>query len=574
MSLTFSPCVVIPCYNHGATMAQVLDRIAPFQLPCIIVDDGSNPDTQQKLSALAAERSNCTLIRLAQNGGKGAAVTRGLQQAAEAGFSHALQLDADGQHAIEDIPALLALAEQHPQALISGQPVYDASMPRSRRYARWITHFWVWIETLSLQIKDSMCGFRVYPLQPTLHLLQRVKLGQRMDFDIEVMVRLYWQGTESYFVPTAVTYPEDGISHFHALKDNLRLSLMHTRLFFGMLPRLPKLLLRHIAPQWQPRPEHWAKQREVKGLWGMRIMLAVWRLLGRGTFSLLLRPVVAGYWLTSKRGRIASQHWINTVRHYCAERQLPTPQPFNSYRHFLRFGDAMLDKVASWRGELQLNRDVFFAPGAREAFTTYQPQGKLLLVSHLGDVEVCRALARHEGVKTINALVFTQNALRFKQVMQEMAPQAGLNLIPVSDIGPETAMLLKQKLDSGEWVAIVGDRIAVNQQRGGDWRVIWSSFLGKPAPFPQGPFILAAILRCPVLLLFALKQQGRLQIYCEPFADPLQLPRADRQGALQQVVDRYAARLQHHALLSPLDWFNFFDFWQLPNSHEQRDEKE
>ncbi|EES4408712.1 glycosyltransferase family 2 protein, partial [Escherichia coli] len=119
-----------------------------------------------------------------------------------------------------------------------------------------------------------------------------------------------------------------------------------------------------------------------------------------------------------------------------------------------RFGNAMLDKIASWRGELQLGRDVLFAPGAEAALDVRDPRGKLLLASHLGDVEVCRALAKIQGYKTINALVFSENAQRFKQIMQEMAPQAGINLMPVTDIGPETAILLKEKLDNGEWVAI------------------------------------------------------------------------------------------------------------------------
>lgn len=153
--------------------------------------------------------------------------------------------------------------------------------------------------------------------------------------------------------------------------------------------------------------------------------------------------------------------------------------------------------------------------------------------------------------------------------MQEMAPQAGLNLLPVTDIGPDTVILLKEKLDRGEWIAIVGDRIAVNPQRGGEWRVCWSRFMGQAAPFPQGPFILASILRCPVDLIFALRQQGKLRIHCEPFADPLLLPRAERQNALQQAIDRYAERLEHYALQSPLDWFNFFDFWQLPDTKDK-----
>lgn len=516
MSVTFRPCVLIPCYNHGAMMASVLARLAPFDLPCLVVDDGSDETTRRTLEALAADRPQMTLLRLAENSGKGAAVMLGLKACADRGFTHAVQVDADGQHAIEDIPKLLALAGRHPDALISGQPVYDDSIPRSRLYGRWITHVWVWIETLSLQLKDSMCGFRVYPIAPVLRLAATTPLGRRMDFDTEVMVRLYWQGNTSYFLPTRVTYPPDGVSHFDALKDNVRISLMHTRLFLGMLPRIPSLLMRR-------RSQHWAQQQEVKGLWGMRLMLRVWQLLGRKAFTALLWPVTAVYWLTARSARQASQQWLARVKTVMAQRQMPPLARLNSFSHFLRFGHAMLNKVASWRGEMKLHRD----------------------------------------------LVFSDNARRFKQVMEEMAPQAGIHLMPVTDIGPETAILIKEKLDRGEWVAIVGDRIAVTPQRGGSWRVIWSEFMGQPAPFPQGPFILASILRCPVVLIFALCQQGKLTLHCEPFADPLLLPRGERQQALQQTVDRYAQRLEHYALLSPLDWFNFFDFWQLPEVNEK-----
>jgi len=567
MSLSFKPCVVIPCYNHGATMAQVIARLQPAGLPCFVVDDGSDEATRATLETLAAEHENITLTRLARNAGKGEAVIRGLQAAAQAGFTHAVQVDADGQHAIEDMPELLALAESHPQALISGQPVYDETIPRSRLYGRWITHVWVWVETLSLQLKDSMCGFRVYPIAPTLQLASRVTLGKRMDFDTEVMVRLYWQGNISYFVPTRVTYPQDGLSHFDALKDNLRISRMHTRLFFGMLPRIPALLFRRQG-------SHWAQQQEAKGLWGMRFMLLVWRLLGRRAFSLLLYPVVAAYWLSAGGARRASNQWLARVRTTLALRGLAAPQKLSSYRHFVRFGESMLDKVAGWRGELHFGRDVAFAPGAEEAMGLHDGKGKLLLASHLGDVEACRALAQLNERKVINALVFHENARRFKQIMEEMAPDAGVNLLPVTQIGPDTAMLLKEKIDRGEWVAIVGDRIAVNPQRGGDWRVCWSNFMGHPAPFPQGPFILAAALRCPVLLMFALRQQGKLRLHCEAFADPLPMPRNARQAALQEAVDNYAARLEHFALQSPLDWFNFFDFWRLPDHAPQATDKE
>ncbi|EHD23774.1 MULTISPECIES: glycosyltransferase family 2 protein [Brenneria] len=563
----FSPCVVIPCYNHGAMMRDVMARLAALSLPIFIVDDGSAAPTQRVLEQLAAENDGVVLLRLAQNGGKGAAVIRGLEAAAQAGYSHALQVDADGQHRIEDAPRLLAQAKRYPDHLISGRPVYDESVPKSRLYGRYITHIWVWIETLSLSLQDSMCGFRVYPVDAALSLIARHPVGRRMDFDTEIMVRLYWAGTPSRFVETAVIYPHNGLSHFDALRDNLRISRMHARLFFGMLPRIPALLKRR-------RQTHWSSVGERKGLLGMRFMLAVYRLLGRGAFTLFLWPVIAFYWLTGRAQRQASQAWLRQVTDYARRHEVVLPKPLNSYRHFLRFGQAMLDKIASWRGDLRWGKEIDFAPGARETIERGRQRGQLILASHLGDIEVCRALAQQVSGLAINALVFTENSQRFKRLLEEIAPQAGVNLIPVSDIGPDTAILLQQKLDAGEWVAIVGDRTAVNRQRGGTRRVVWSRFLGREAPFPQGPFVLAAALRCPVLLMFVLREGRTLSVYCEPFADPLALPRDARQQALQQAVDRYAERLAHYALKSPLDWFNFFDFWSLPDNRPAAGKKE
>ncbi|XIH59945.1 acyltransferase [Pantoea sp. SGAir0184] len=562
LSASFAPCVLIPCYNHGAMLASVLARLTPFNLPVIVVDDGSDARTKQHIAALDAPQLR--VLTLPHNQGKGAAVIAGLRAAAAAGFSHALQLDADGQHQVEDTPRMLAEAERYPHCLISGQPQYDASIPKSRLYGRYITHFWVWVETLSFSLKDSMCGFRVYPLAASLELCDRRAIGQRMDFDTEIMVRLYWQGTPSRFIRTRVTYPPSGVSHFDALHDNLRISWMHTRLFFGMLPRIPQLLSR------RRQQAHWAATPERRGQWGLRFMLWLYQRAGRLPFILLLWPVVAVYWLSGRAARAASQQWLTRVQAVAHQQQIALPRPLSSYRHFLRFGNSMLDKVASWRGDLQWGRDIDFAPDAEAVIRAAEGKGQLILASHLGDIEACRAMAKQVSGLVINALVFTDNAQRFRAVLESIAPQAGVNLLPVSDIGPDTAILLQQKLDAGEWVAIVGDRTAVQRQRGGERRVVWSEFMGQPAPFPQGPFVLAAALRCPVLLMFALRQQGKLRVHCEAFADPLPLPRNGRQQALQAAVDRYAARLQHHALLAPLDWFNFYDFWALPEE-EQRD---
>lgn len=565
MSLTaagFRPCIIIPCYNHGPMMAGVLARLEKFGLPCIVIDDGSEPATALELQRLAAELPQISLTRLAENQGKGAAVFAALKQAAAMNYTHAVQVDADGQHQLDDVPAMLAEAQKYPDMLISGQPIYDESVPKARLYGRYVTHVWVWIETLSLSLRDSMCGFRVYPLAPCLELMQRHRLGERMDFDTEIMVRLYWQGTRSRFLPTRVTYPQDGLSHFDALKDNLRISWMHTRLFFGMLPRIPRLLRmrRKVTAN-----SHWSQTPERQGLWGIRLMLKVYQLLGRRAFELLLYPVIGYFWLTGRTQRQASQHYLRRVTDYAEQHQHHLPYQLSSFRHFLRFGDAMLNKLASWRGDTVLGRNAVMVNRELCEAQIASGRGTLILASHLGDIESCRALGELNHNVKVNALVFTQHAERFNQIMKEVNPQANINLIQVSTLGPDTAVMLKSKLEAGEWVAIVGDRTSAGQHaRGEAPRVVRSRFLGELATFPQGPFILASALKVPVFLMFGLQQNQQLNIYFEAFADPLQLPRSQRQQSLQAAVDHYAQRLEHYCLLAPHDWFNFFDFWQPP----------
>jgi len=241
----FSPLVVIPVYNHGEAIGATLAGVLAQGLPCLLVDDGSNADCARILDGLVATHApQATLLRLAENQGKGGAVMAGLREALRRGYTHALQIDADGQHDTGDLGAFVAEARAHPDDVINGQPVYDATVPKGRLYGRYATHVWVWINTVSFEIRDAMCGFRMYPLAPTVRLMDDVAIGRRMDFDVEVIVRLYWRGLRVRNRPTRVIYPEDGVSHFNLWRDNVRISWMHARLFFGMLPRLPMLLWR------------------------------------------------------------------------------------------------------------------------------------------------------------------------------------------------------------------------------------------------------------------------------------------------------------------------------------------
>jgi hypothetical protein len=163
-----------------------------------------------------------------------------------------LQIDADGQHDVADVPRFLAESHADPQALVCGKPIYDDSVPRARLYGRYVTHVFVWIETLSMAIHDSMCGYRLYPLDATCAEIARKALPARMDFDTEVAVRLSWRGLPVRNLPTRVIYPENGLSHFRMWRDNLRISAMHTRLLLGMLPRAPLLFWRRLSPRKAP----------------------------------------------------------------------------------------------------------------------------------------------------------------------------------------------------------------------------------------------------------------------------------------------------------------------------------
>ncbi|MBS7662294.1 glycosyltransferase family 2 protein [Pseudomonas lalucatii] len=237
------PCAVIPVYNHEHPLPQVVAALRDAGLPCVLVDDASGPACAAVIDELARQ-PDCFLLRLAANQGKGGAVMAGLREAARLGFSHALQVDADGQHDLSDVERFLARSQEQPQALICGYPQYDASVPKGRLYARYLTHVWVWINSLSLSIRDAMCGFRVYPLAATVALLDSTRLGRRMDFDPEILVRLAWRNQPMHWLPTKVHYPLDGLSHFRLLHDNALISKMHAKLFFGMLLRAPLILWR------------------------------------------------------------------------------------------------------------------------------------------------------------------------------------------------------------------------------------------------------------------------------------------------------------------------------------------
>ncbi len=238
-----NPCTLITIYDHPDTIRNVVKGLEPLGLPCLIVDDGSAAPTARALERVRAEFPFVQVHTRERNGGRGAALKTGYRWAHSLGYTHALQLDADDQHDPSSGPAFLDCSRRHPEALVLGDPVFDASAPRGRLYGRQISRFWVWIDSWSFAVNDPLCGMRCVPLEATVALLDRERLGDFMDFDPELTIRLQWAGVPIQNVPTSVRYFEDGISHFRMVRDNLRLSACYARLFFGMLARSPSLAL-------------------------------------------------------------------------------------------------------------------------------------------------------------------------------------------------------------------------------------------------------------------------------------------------------------------------------------------
>ena len=242
--------VVIPSYDTGPLVYSTVAAARAAWSPVWVVVDGSRDGTAEGLLAMAAGDAGLRVDVLAKNSGKGAAVLHALEAALAQGFTHALTMDADGQHPADRIAALMAESTAHPDAMVLGRPVFDASAPLLRVRGRRISNAWTNLETLGAGIADSLYGFRVYPIAPLVDIMHRQPWMRRFDFDTEAVVRLAWRGVRPINVDAPVRYlraDEGGVSHFRYGRDNALLTWMHLRLLLGFALRLPSLVVRRIT---------------------------------------------------------------------------------------------------------------------------------------------------------------------------------------------------------------------------------------------------------------------------------------------------------------------------------------
>lgn len=242
--------VLIPSFNPGPIVLDVLRHARANWAPIWVVTDGSTDGTPEMLRGLAEEFSDYRVLSLPNNHGKGSAVLYGAEQALAAGFTHVLCFDSDGQHPADRIPEYMELSRQNPNAMILGKPIFGKDAPLVRVLWRQMANFWTAVLTLGGGVGDSLFGMRVYPLLPLCEAMRSTRWARRFDFEPEVAIRLIWRGLGVHNLPTRVRYltrAEGGVSHFHYRRDNLLLTGMYFRLLLGFFQNLPKLIRRRLS---------------------------------------------------------------------------------------------------------------------------------------------------------------------------------------------------------------------------------------------------------------------------------------------------------------------------------------
>ncbi|MGH7279493.1 MAG: lipid A biosynthesis acyltransferase [Candidatus Rokuibacteriota bacterium] len=289
----------------------------------------------------------------------------------------------------------------------------------------------------------------------------------------------------------------------------------------------------------------------------MRITVWFYRRFGRRLSALFILPVVAYFFLTDGRGRRASRQYLGRVYALPAGRAALGRRPGlrESFRHYREFGLNVLDRLCFAVGDESL--DVVFHGREHFGELIAARRGALLLGAHLGSFDALRALATQAGI-VVHVLMFTRHAPRINALLRRLNPDVDVRVVDLAEASLDAVFRLRGCVERGEFVAILGDRVGAGERA----RVAHAPFLGAPAPFPQGPFILASALRCPVLLMVGLRRsRGRYDVFAEPLVERVVLPPAEHARRLDELVAAYARRLEWYCLQAPYQWFNFFDFW-------------
>jgi len=306
---------------------------------------------------------------------------------------------------------------------------------------------------------------------------------------------------------------------------------------------------------------HWSSIGEETFVGGMWLLYALFRVGGRLPFRLVLYPVVLWYWAVNRGAREASLEYLQRLQKATGGLG-HEPGWRDTVRHFFSFAETILDKMLAVGGRYRLDRIRFVGHEAIDALLQAR-RGALLVTAHMGCLEMCQASADATPGMKLTVLVHTVHAEQFNRMLERLSPGRGISLVQVTEISPATAVMLSERIERGEFVAIAGDRVPIVAGRASAVQV---PFLGHEAPFPTGAYMLASLLKCPLYSLGCIRQDDTHEVVFEQLAERVVLPRADRVGACAVYATAFAQRIERQLARAPYEWFNFFSFWNQPGA--------
>lgn len=300
--------------------------------------------------------------------------------------------------------------------------------------------------------------------------------------------------------------------------------------------------------------KHWAEESERGDAWGPALMGFIYRMLGRTICLIVMAPVIFYFYVAGARQRRASLDYL--ARIWKVQGRPGKPSHLHGLQHFFAFGESLVDKFGAWTGRLD-RVDVDAIDGGNFDAMRNDTRGSLIISAHVGATEIVRALASRYQRRRITIVIHSAQAKHYNALIERFAPQSQVSLVQASEFDVSVAMALSAAIERGEWVVIMGDRMPVKRSERG----VTADFLGSPAQFPSGPFVLAAALKCPVYTLFCSKQNGRHRVNVSLLTDGVSIGRRNRDAALAGLVQQYAVALEALVLAAPYQWFNFYDYW-------------
>ncbi|MFP3089348.1 hypothetical protein LQZ21_03370 [Treponema sp. TIM-1] len=319
-------------------------------------------------------------------------------------------------------------------------------------------------------------------------------------------------------------------------------------------------------------PRHWSEHKEqAVGYWQVRLLLLLFRLLPVYFLRFLAFPVGFFYYIFSKKGRDESRRYLKKVAAFKRGDKKPPRSPL---RHILAFSITLVEKVESWGGKFFLDRVHFHDDDIRDLKNRLESgEGAFLICSHLGNAELLRALAgfNRTGVSReipVTSVMEGSVTAHFNRMLRELNPQSEIRTVDARNFGPDTAVLLQDRLAAGELVVIAGDRTSINTRN----KHFLFPFLGEAAPFAYGPFFLAALLNAPVYFVFALRRKdlslkSEYDMLVRKSTVSFDGPRKEREDRIRELARNFAATLEEYCKKYPYQWYNFYDFWAKPEDH-------